>query len=59
MIARISHLPYLKHHGGIHETATYHLHEIIQDYRHDVVGSEYIIRLDPNEEPAAIFRVTS
>ena len=40
---------------GIHETATYHLHELIQDYRHDVVGPEYIIRLDPNQEPAAIF----
>ena len=44
---------------GIAEKATYQLHELIQDYRHDVVGSEYIIRLDPNEEPAAIFRVTS
>ena len=42
---------------GIHATATYQLHELIQDYRHDVVGSEYIIRLDPNHEPAAIFVV--
>ena len=40
---------------GITSTATYHLHELIQDYRHDVVGPEYIIRLDPNQEPAAIF----
>jgi len=40
---------------GIDETATYHLHELIQSYRHDVVGPEYIIRLDPNHEPAAIF----
>jgi starch synthase (maltosyl-transferring) len=40
---------------GIHETGTYHLHELIQDYRHDVVGPEYIIRLDPTQEPAAIF----
>ena len=44
---------------GIHETATYHLHELIQDYRHDVVGPEYIIRLDPHKEPAAIFVVQS
>ena len=42
---------------GIPETATYHLHELIQDYRHDVVGPEYIIRFDPNQEPAAIFLV--
>lgn len=42
---------------GIDETATYHLHELIQDYRHDVVGREYIIRLDPNQEPAAMFTV--
>ncbi|MEE9232700.1 MAG: maltotransferase domain-containing protein [Nitrospirales bacterium] len=40
---------------GIHDT--YHLHELIQDYRHEVVGPEYIIRLDPNKEPAAIFSV--
>ncbi len=44
---------------GIHETATYHLHELIQDYHHDVVGQEYIVRLDPNHEPAAIFTVRS
>ena len=42
---------------GIPETATYHLHELIQDYRHDVVGPEYIIRFDPNQEPAAIFLI--
>jgi starch synthase (maltosyl-transferring) len=42
---------------GIPETATYHLHELIQDYRHDVVGPEYIIHLDPNQEPAALFLV--
>jgi len=40
---------------GITVTATYQLHELIQDYRHDVVGPEYIIRLDPNHEPAAVF----
>ena len=40
---------------GIHDT--YNLHELIQDYRHEVVGPEYIIRLDPNKEPAAIFSV--
>ena len=40
---------------GIHETVTYHLHELIQDFRHAVVGQEYIVRLDPNHEPAAIF----
>jgi len=39
---------------GINSTATYELHELIQGYRHDVIGSEYIIRLDPNQEPAAI-----
>jgi len=44
---------------GIQETASYQLHELIQDYRHDVVGPEYIIRLDPNHEPAAIFVVHS
>jgi starch synthase (maltosyl-transferring) len=42
---------------GIAATATYQLYELIQDYRHDVVGPEYIIRLDPNNEPAAIFAV--
>ncbi len=42
---------------GIATTTTYQLHELIQDYRHDVQGSEYIIRLDPNQEPAALFRV--
>ena len=42
---------------GIASTATYQLHELIQDYRHDVVGPEYIIRLDPIHEPAAIFVV--
>ncbi|WP_447968495.1 alpha-1,4-glucan--maltose-1-phosphate maltosyltransferase [Nitrospira sp. M1] len=40
---------------GIGERETYHMHELIQNYRHEVVGSEYIIRLDPNTEPAAIF----
>jgi starch synthase (maltosyl-transferring) len=40
---------------GIQETTQYQLHELIQDYRHDVVGREYILRLDPNHEPAAIF----
>ncbi len=40
---------------GITETGTYHLHELIQGYRHEVVGSEYIIRLDPTQEPAALF----
>lgn len=42
---------------GIAATATYQLHELIQDFWHDVVGSEYIIRLDPNHEPTAIFLV--
>jgi len=42
---------------GIQETASYQLHELIQDYRHEVVGPEYIIRLDPNNEPAVIFAV--
>jgi starch synthase (maltosyl-transferring) len=42
---------------GIAATATYQLHELIQDYRHDVVGQEYIIRLDPNTEPAAILQI--
>jgi starch synthase (maltosyl-transferring) len=41
----------------IQDTAEYELHELIQDYRHNVVGQEYIIRLDPNHEPAAIFVV--
>jgi len=42
---------------GIQETASYQLHELIQAYRHEVVGPEYIISLDPNNEPAAIFAV--
>jgi len=42
---------------GIGETETYSMHELIQDYRHEVVGSEYIIRLDPNKEPVAIFAI--
>ena len=40
---------------GIGEQDTYQLHELIQDYRHQVVGGDYTIRLDPNDEPAAIF----
>ena len=40
---------------GIGEHDTYHLHELILGLHHDVVGPEYIIRLDPNTEPAAIF----
>ncbi len=40
---------------GIHERSTYTMHELIQDYQHNVVGREYIIRLDPKTEPAAIF----
>ncbi len=42
---------------GIHETETYHLHELIQGYQHDVIGPEYIIRLDPKKEPAALFKI--
>jgi len=33
------------------------MHELIQGLHHDVVGPEYIIRLDPNLEPAAIFKL--
>ena len=40
---------------GLNETTTYHLEELIQDFRHDVVGTEYIVRLDPNKEPATLF----
>ena len=40
---------------NISPQATYTMHELIQDYRHTVVGREYIIRLDPRKEPAAIF----
>ena len=42
---------------GIASTTPYQLHELIQNFRHDVVGQEYILRLDPNMEPAAIFRL--
>ena len=42
---------------GIGEHDTYHMHELIQSLHHDVVGREYIIRLDPNLEPAAIFKL--
>jgi starch synthase (maltosyl-transferring) len=44
---------------GIDETITYQLHELLQGFHHDVVGREYIIRLDPNHEPAAIFVIHS
>ncbi len=37
--------------------ATYTMHELIQDYRHTVVGHEYILRLDPQKGPAAIFSI--
>jgi starch synthase (maltosyl-transferring) len=40
---------------GISEHDTYQMHELIQDTRHQVVGRDYTIRLDPNHEPAAIF----
>lgn len=40
---------------GIGEQDTYQLHELIQDHRHQVVGRDYTIRLDPDQEPAAIF----
>ena len=40
---------------GIGAQDTYQLHELLQDYRHQVVGGEYKIRLDPKQEPAAIF----
>jgi len=40
---------------GVSEKTTYTMHELIQDYRHTVVGGEYIIRLDPHHEPVAIF----
>ena len=40
---------------GIGEHDTYQMHELIQDTRHQVVGRDYTIRLDPNHEPAAIF----
>jgi hypothetical protein len=33
------------------------MHELIQDYHHQVVGKDYTIRLDPNHEPAAIFAI--
>ena len=42
---------------SIGEFDTYHMHELIQDYSHEVMGREYIIRLDPEKEPAAIFEV--
>ena len=42
---------------NIAKTTTYQMHELIQDYRHEVVGNEYIIRLDPIKEPAAIFLI--
>ena len=42
---------------GLGEFDTYHMHELIQDYSHEVMGAEYIIRLDPATEPAAIFEI--
>ena len=42
---------------GIDPQETYVMHELIQDYRHNVVGPEYIIRLNPKKEPAAIFSI--
>ena len=42
---------------GIHEDEIYQLHELLTDTYHLVKGSTYVIRLDPQEEPAAIFAV--
>lgn len=42
---------------GIGEQDTYQMHELIQDYHHQIVGQDYTIRLDPNQEPAAIFAI--
>ena len=49
------HIPLEEFGFGLHDT--YYLHELIQDYRHEVAGPEYVLRLDPNKEPAAIFSV--
>lgn len=42
---------------GIGAQDTYQLHELIQDYHHQVVGPEYTLRLDPHDQPAAIFAI--
>lgn len=42
---------------GIKDDETYQLHELLTETRHLVTGPTYTIRLDPQEEPAAIFLV--
>jgi len=42
---------------GIKEDETYQLHELMTDTYNLVKGSSYSIRLDPHEEPAAIFAI--
>ncbi|RMH32290.1 MAG: alpha-1,4-glucan--maltose-1-phosphate maltosyltransferase [Nitrospirae bacterium] len=45
------------HELGIREDETYQLHELLTDTRHLVTGGTYHLRLNPQEEPAAIFLV--
>jgi starch synthase (maltosyl-transferring) len=42
---------------GIGSDDTYQLHELITDHRDLVKGDHYLIRLNPQQEPAAIFAV--
>lgn len=42
---------------GIKAEDTYQLHNVITDRRDLMVGDRYIVRLDPQDEPAAIFVV--
>lgn len=42
---------------GLASNETYQLHDLITDRRHLVIGATYTLRLDPNDEPAALFAV--
>jgi starch synthase (maltosyl-transferring) len=43
--------------AGIEADETYQLHELITDQRNLVTGPVHTIRLDPHQEPAAIFTI--
>ena len=42
---------------GIAPDETYQLHDLIADRRDLVIGDTYSIRLDPRDQPAAIFAI--
>jgi len=42
---------------GIAPDETYQMHDLLTDHRDLVIGNTYSIRLDPHQEPAAIFAI--